>query len=301
MASCRRTCSTLAKGTSAIGCTKWKSPFQVGRHGAPAEIAFRYLVFMQGSALQQQLHELAGMTLVCDCPRNQHCHADVLVGLCWELYCSDQPSTRKTGVPVRHVRMAALAAGVRSVSPAPAVFQQESVVAAVKNLFPAVSFRGVQFPTLVDVLNTETSLGFCVWAHGPGVLQILDMKPCRLVGLLPGSSPRIAAASDAAQDGPESGSGGFLISTPSLERVGAVVHIDLSVFALWRTATTKIAQLELLMVLQALLTFLDAFRGATGVFYVDNIAALMSLVRGRSDSHELDYLSRLIHTPPVST
>ncbi|CAJ1332187.1 unnamed protein product, partial [Effrenium voratum] len=64
--------------------------------------------------------------------------------------------------------MAALAAGVRSVSPAP-VFQQESVVAAVKNLFPAVSFRGVQFPTLVDVLNTETFLGFCVWAHGQGL------------------------------------------------------------------------------------------------------------------------------------
>ncbi|CAJ1366064.1 unnamed protein product, partial [Effrenium voratum] len=179
----------------------------------------------------------------------------------------------------------------------PAMFQQESVVAAVKNLFPAVSFRGVQFPTLVDVLNTETSLGFCLWAHGPGVLQILDMKPCRLVGLLPGSSPRIAAASDAAQDGPESGSGGFLISTPSLERVGAVVHIDLSVFALWRTATTKIAQLELLMVLQALLTFLDAFRGATGVFYVDNIAALLSLVRGRSDNHELDYLSIDVMAP----
>ena len=49
------------------------------------------------------------------------------------------------------------------------------------------------------------------------------------------------------------------------------------------------------MVLQALLTFVEHFRFAAGVFYVGNIA--MALVRGHSDNADLDYLSRLIQGP----
>ena len=91
------------------------------------------------------------------------------------------------------------------------------------------------------------------------------------------------------------GSGAFLLLTPRKQRLGAVVVIDDSVFDLWGAQETKIAQLELLMVFQSLLTFPSAFRGTTGVYFIDNIAALMALVKGRSDSPELDALAQSIH------
>ena len=64
------------------------------------------------------------------------------------------------------------------------------------------------------------------------------------------------AASDAAQDAFRVGSGIFLVVTPRQERLGAVVPIDDAVFNLWDDQDTKIAQLELLMVLQGLLALI---------------------------------------------
>ena len=37
------------------------------------------------------------------------------------------------------------------------------------------------------------------------------------------------------------------------------------------------------------------FRQCTGVWYIDNIASLMSLLKGRSDNEDLDHMSQLIH------
>ena len=105
---------------------------------------------------------------------------------------------------------------------------------------------------------------------------------------------RVLAASDAAQDGYQIGSAAFLVLCPSFKRVGAVVPVTHEVFKLWDSEPTKIAQLELLMVFQALITFPDAFCGVSGVFFIDNLAALMSLVKGRSDSAELHLISQSV-------
>ncbi|CAE7884921.1 unnamed protein product [Symbiodinium necroappetens] len=127
------------------------------------------------------------------------------------------------------------------------------------------------------------------------IRAVLDMRPQRLVRVLPQLGSRVLAASDAAQDACRIGSGGFLVVTPKKERLGAVVPVDDAVFHLWDEQETKIAQLELLMVLQGLLTFPSQFQGSSGVWYVDNIAALMALVRGRSDSPELDHMAQTVH------
>ena len=124
---------------------------------------------------------------------------------------------------------------------------------------------------------------------------VLDMRPQRPVRVLPQLGSRVLAASGAAQDACRIGSGGFLVVTPKKERLGAVVPVDDAVFHLWDEQETKIAQLELLMVLQGLLTFPSQFQGSSGVWYVDNIAALMALVRGRSDSPELDHMAQTVH------
>ena len=56
-----------------------------------------------------------------------------------------------------------------------------------------------------------------------------------------------------------------------------------------------IAQLELLMVLLALIAWPCMFRAKRGVWYINNTAALMCMIRGRSDSPDLERVGGMIH------
>ena len=126
------------------------------------------------------------------------------------------------------------------------------------------------------------------------ITAVLDLAPKRTVRLSLSTGARIAGASDASQDATV-GSGGFLLSTKYFARLGAVVHITPSVVRLWKSCEVYIGQLELLMVLQALLTFPDEFRHVQAFKYIDNIASLMSLLKGRSDNEDLDHMAQMIH------
>ena len=64
---------------------------------------------------------------------------------------------------------------------------------------------------------------------------------------------------------------------------------------LWQPAETHIAQLELSMVLYALVERPDLFRNRHGLWFLDNVAAVMTLVRGRSSHADLAKLGHLIH------
>ena len=66
-------------------------------------------------------------------------------------------------------------------------------------------------------------------------------------------------------------------------------------YQLWVPGDKKIAQLELSMVLFALVARPQEFRHRRGVWYLDNTAALMALIRGRSDNPDLARMSQLIH------
>ena len=68
--------------------------------------------------------------------------------------------------------------------------------------------------------------------------------------------------------------------------------------ALVRNASSnwsQIAQLELSMVLLALTSSASTFRAHRGVWFIDNVAASMALIRGRSDSPDLERLAGLAH------
>ena len=67
--------------------------------------------------------------------------------------------------------------------------------------------------------------------------------------------------------------------------------IQPELYDMWQPCVTYIAQLELLMVLVALLNMADRMRGKRGIWFIDNTAALMALVRGRSNSQDLDALA----------
>ena len=109
--------------------------------------------------------------------------------------------------------------------------------------------------------------------------------------------PAGVVASDAGQEGPQQDSGGFLLVTSSCgRRVGAVVAITCSVFWLWDSQGAKIAQLELLMVLKVLLTFPAVFAGRLGAWFVNNLGILMTLVRARSNSEELETMGHSVHS-----
>ena len=67
----------------------------------------------------------------------------------------------------------------------------------------------------------------------------------------------------------------LLLLTPDEARLAYVVDIDTSLLDLWSDHPTKIVPLELLTV-----SMYTMLRSHQGLWFVDNIAALMSLVRG---------------------
>ena len=73
------------------------------------------------------------------------------------------------------------------------------------------------------------------------------------------------------------------------------MRIPPQVYNLWGPHDTYIAQLELMMVLAAVLDVGPALRLRRGVWFIDNVAALMALVRGRSNEPALDHMALLIH------
>ena len=127
------------------------------------------------------------------------------------------------------------------------------------------------------------------------IKSLLALKPERELPLQPGSQQRYLAASDAAQDEPRQGSVGLLFVGPRGERDAYVVDITAELFTLWSDHPTKIAQLELLTVYVGFIFVASQARSCQGLWFVDNIAALMALVKGRSDNPELDAMAGCIH------
>ena len=127
-------------------------------------------------------------------------------------------------------------------------------------------------------------------------VRALKLKPQRIVEVRPTPCARFVAASDAAEDTPGQGTGGFLLiwkdSLEVREAFEAVIAPEL--YRVFTPGTHKIAQLELSMVLFALINRPGRFRGRRGVFYIENLAALMALIRGRSDAPDLEHLASFL-------
>ena len=127
---------------------------------------------------------------------------------------------------------------------------------------------------------------------------VVQTRPQRLFEVMPSNPPRFCIASDAALEAPFQGTGGFVMIwlAPTHQiREAFVADIPASIYALWTPGDKKIAQLELIMVLYGLLARPEAFRSRRGIWFIDNTAALMALIRGRSDSTDLEHMSRMIH------
>ena len=126
---------------------------------------------------------------------------------------------------------------------------------------------------------------------------VLDLRPSRVIAVrdLALSRPRFCAASDACLRRYQDGGAGCLLHLHPDTRLGAEFPLRPQVFDIFWAQDYVIAQLELLAVLQGIITFADQLRNTSRVWFIDNIAALMSLVRGRSDNGDLDNMASMVH------
>jgi len=127
------------------------------------------------------------------------------------------------------------------------------------------------------------------------LLGLFKLQPHRELPMMPLGVQRVIVASDAAQDEPRQGSAGSLVVDGEGRRFAYVMEVTSQLFDLWSEDEAKIAQLELMIVLMTIAHAIHHFRGMPGVWWIDNIAALMAVVRGRSNNSELDQMAGAIH------
>ena len=128
---------------------------------------------------------------------------------------------------------------------------------------------------------------------------VMRFQPKREFPVLHLEHLRFLAASGAAVEADNPGSGGFhlIFFQPdgTQIRLSFVATNCAELQSLWQPAETHIAQLELSMVLYTLVERPDLFRHRHGLWFLDNVAAVMTLVRGRSSNADLAKLGHLIH------
>jgi len=128
--------------------------------------------------------------------------------------------------------------------------------------------------------------------------DLFKLRPQREYLLWNGTLRRVITASDAAYEDSK-GSAGFLCvaypGQPEETRLGRVIAIPGCLYNIWGVRVTYIAQLELLAVLVAITEAAGMIRGTSSLWFIDNVAALMALVKGSSGSRSLDQMAKVIH------
>ena len=139
------------------------------------------------------------------------------------------------------------------------------------------------------------------WGMLRGVQAVMRFEPKRdsQYSLCSNQQHRFLAASDAAVEADNPGPGAFhlIFFQPdgSQARLNFVATSCAELQTLWQPAENHIAQLELSMVLYALIKRPDVFRNRQGLWFLDSVAAVMTLVRGRCSNSDLAKLGHLIH------
>ena len=155
---------------------------------------------------------------------------------------------------------------------------------------------------LLPIKNRQYEEG---WEVTPGIDKAFSMvrgvlaaQPRREFQLFKGTCRRVLMASDASYEGGVGKAGFLMVVDPGLpgeERVAMEVIIPLGFYARWGPMATYISQLELLVVLVAVLACAARIRGTRGMLFVDNTPALMALVKGSSGVESLDDIARQFH------
>ena len=107
-------------------------------------------------------------------------------------------------------------------------------------------------------------------------------------------SPYSVVASDAALEGKRSSGGILFVSKRS--RWALVADNLKEAETAWQRSEYIIAQLEMLMILLALLASPKSFRSCKTTWFIDNIPALWALVKGSANCEILNHMAYMIHS-----
>ena len=178
--SCLQPDKSLSPGTVYVGrghhshrlpVTKWASPYVPGHNCAMSDWLPQYIEHIMTSGLKEDLAELCGCRLACDCPAQSPCEADVLAGLTFtHVVCNGQdqakPKAKRRKQPRGRQAVAAIlgAAGIPPTVGAVIPYTtQEAVVLAFRSLYPGDYFQNFLFPLIEDLVNAPPFTCFPQW------------------------------------------------------------------------------------------------------------------------------------------
>ena len=153
----------------------WTNPFLAGQDGTAFEVVVLFTRWLSGTPGKlAQLDELRHKVFVCDCPRTQLCHGDVMAAAIWQRGLGNSPGAR----PALSVRtVLALTSATRVVSAVPVKFTQETIVHTFKAWCPFVTWDGFQFPLIEDLLLDEVFTQFRTWRQNDDTWSGLPATP----------------------------------------------------------------------------------------------------------------------------
>ena len=167
--------------------TKWKSPFIPGHDCSDEEWVTQYVAHICSSAdLWNDLPSLSNQVLVCDCPWQSLCEADLLAGLVFEA-TAPEPSPLVQGARSHHRARSAkelvtAVATSRVVTVAscpipPQPFSQEAIRLAFQKLFPEAWLANTPFPMVEDLVNAPPFNCYTDWRYQQGMEWDGPLKP----------------------------------------------------------------------------------------------------------------------------
>ena len=180
-----------------------------------------------------------------------------------------------------------------------------SKIYGVANFLGKGIFGRVGYGRLIAIKDRQDEDVTCLT---PAILQcfevieaVMKVKPFRRFPVSFFQGLRFLAASDAAEEADKPGSGGFhsifFDHDGSQHRQSFVAGNCQQLQRMWAPGQTHIAQLELSMVLFALFEKPALFRDWRGLWFLDNVAAVMTLIKGRSSNPDH---TAWAHDPPCS-
>ena len=165
--------------THRLSPSKWENPFRVGTHGTHVDTILQFINHWEASPLAQEVIELAGKRLACDCNSTDPCHGDVISAHYMMATHRNRSSRRRCSISSRLVMLA----GLRVVRSVPVAFSQGAAMSLIQNQFPQVNFHGVRWPVLEDLINQPVFVNFRDWVHDQGFAADGPLGPTVLPSL----------------------------------------------------------------------------------------------------------------------
>ena len=124
----------------------------------------RYIVHIRTSPLWDALPELAGLSLVCDCPVDQFSEAELLIGLYFDATSPGSSRTNR-GTEGKWSRTVALLQGIQALPKGMSLpmISQEALVLAFCKLFPERWFQNFKLAMVEDLINSPSFCSYSAW------------------------------------------------------------------------------------------------------------------------------------------